>query len=300
MKALISGASGFVGQALIERWRESGHEVLPLVRERSLSSSETVYWSPNQDVLDVGKIEGFDVIVHLAGESIVGRWTETKKRRIRQSRVKGTALLARAVSGLRHPPGVFLCASAVGFYGDRGDEVLDESSESGTDFLAEVAREWEEASRLIEGRSRLVNMRFGVILDPSGGPLPAMMRPFRFGLGGPVGPGTQWQSWITLEDVLRAIDFIKDNDDIKGPVNVVSPNPVQQRAFAKSIGRALSRPSFLPVPSLAVKLLMGEMGRGLLLSSTRVKPKVLLDHGFDFEGKDIDRVLDQFMGEARA
>ena len=283
MKILIGGSHGLVGTALTNSLAAEGHEVFRLVRHYPGSEAE-IEWSPDRYSIQLARIEGFDAVVNLAGESIAeGRWTEAKKQRIRESRVKGTRLLGDALANLTDRPKTFICASAIGYYGNRGDEVLTETSAPGNDFLAEVCVEWEKATALATEKGiRVVNTRFGVILDSKGGALAKMLPPFRMGLGGRVGSGKQWMSWIALEDVVGGIKFALANASLEGPVNFVAPNPVTNAEFTKTLGNALSRPTLFPIPAFGVRLMFGEMGDALLLSSQRVKPQILANVGCEF------------------
>ncbi len=292
MKILVSGSHGLVGSALMDSLKGDGHELFALVRRAPRSDAE-VEWRPERGSLALARLEGMETVIHLAGESIAsGRWTEEKKQRIRDSRVKGTTLLSEALANLSHPPRAFLCASAIGFYGDRGDEILTEESAPGNDFLAEVCVEWEQATApAAEKGIRVVNLRFGIILSADGGALAKMLPPFRMGAGGRVGSGKQYMSWIALDDVVAAIKFALANDVFHGPVNVVAPNPVTNAEFTKALGKALSRPTLLPVPEFAARLAFGEMADALLLSSQRVKPRRLEDAGYPFQYSDLERAL---------
>lgn len=282
MKVLISGSHGLVGKALIRSLVEDGHEVVRLVRGGHTPGALEIEWRPNQGRIDVQRLEGFDVMVHLAGESIAsGRWTNEKKRTIRESRVKGTSLLSETIAGLSRPPSVFISASAIGYYGDRGDEELTEKSGPGNDFLASVCVEWEESTRAAsENAIRTVLARFGIILDRHGGALAKMLTPFRMGIGGRVGDGRQWMSWIALDDVVNALKFLMLDTAVHGPVNIVAPNPVTNAEFTTTLGRVLSRPTFFPVPAFGARLAFGELADALLLSSQKVDPAVLEERGF--------------------
>jgi uncharacterized protein (TIGR01777 family) len=284
MKILISGSHGLVGTALIKSLAAKGHEVFRLVRYSPTSEAE-IEWSPDRYSIALSRIEGFDAVVNLAGESIAeGRWTDEKKRRIRESRAKGTKLLGDALANLTAPPKIFICASAIGYYGNRGDEILTESSSPGDDFLAKVCVEWEEATALATEKGiRVVNTRLGVVLDANGGALAKMLPPFRWGLGGKIGSGKQWMSWITLDDVVGGIEFALANDSLKGPVNFVTPVPVTNAEFTKTLGKVLSRPTIFPIPAFGVRLLFGEMADALLLSSQRVEPQRLVEAGYAFQ-----------------
>src|SRR5712691_8443325 len=238
MKILISGSHGLVGTALIQALEPEGHNIFRLVRYAPNAETE-VEWSPDRYSIALARLEGFDVVVHLAGESIAeGRWTEEKKRRIRESRVKGTRLLGDALANLSSPPKAFLCASAIGYYGNRGDEVLTETSAPGDDFLAKVCVEWENATALAAEKGiRVVNTRFGIILSQDGGALKKMLPPFRMSVGGKIGSGKQWMSWIALDDVIGAIKFALENLSLRGPINFVAPNPVRNAEFTKTLGK---------------------------------------------------------------
>ena len=282
MKILISGSHGLVGKALVSALVEDGHEVVRLVRSGHAPGALEVEWHPNHGRIDAQHLEGFDAVFHLAGESIAsGRWTDEKKRTIRESRTKGTRLLSETIAQLSQPPSVFISASAIGYYGNRGDEELTEKSSPGTDFLASVCVEWEEATRpAAEKGIRTVLARFGIILDREGGALAKMLTPFRMGIGGRVGDGRQWMSWIALDDVINALKFLLLDSGVHGPVNIVAPNPVTNAEFTKILGRVLSRPTFFPVPAFGARLAFGEMADALLLSSAKVDPAVLEERGF--------------------
>jgi hypothetical protein len=282
MKILISGSHGLVGSALVQSLLKDDHEVIRLVRKQRTAGAPEVEWHPNHGRLIPQDIEGFDVVFHLAGESIAsGRWDKEKKRAIRESRVKGTRLLSETIAKLSQPPSVFLSASAIGYYGNRGDEVLTESSAPGNDFLASVCVEWEQATQpAIEKGIRTVHTRFGIILDADGGALAKMLTPFRMGIGGRVGDGRQWMSWIALEDVVNGLKFLMRDRAVSGPVNFVSPHPVTNAEFTRTLGHVLSRPTLFPVPAFGARLAFGEMADALLLSSQRVEPAVLVNRGF--------------------
>jgi uncharacterized protein len=285
MKILVSGSHGLVGRALIKSVTAYGIEVSRLVRQKPTDGAREIEWHPDEGVLDAKQLEGLDAVVHLAGESIAsGRWSDDKKRAIRESRVKGTQLLSRSLAQLSQPPATFISASAIGYYGNRGDELLTEESAPGTDFLASVCMEWEKSTAAAAEKGiRTVNTRFGIILDASGGALEKMLTPFRMGIGGRVGNGKQWMSWISLDDVVAGLRFVLDNSSASGPVNFVAPNPVTNAEFTKALGRALSRPTFFPIPKIGVQLAFGEMADALLLSSQRVEPRVLKESGYRFE-----------------
>lgn len=293
MKILISGSHGLVGQALIKGLVEDGHEVCPLVRrERAVGSCE-VNWHPERRSIDQQHLEGFQAVVHLAGESIAsGRWTDAKKRAIRDSRVVGTTILSDALAGLSSPPKAFISASAIGFYGNRHDELLTEQSGPGKDFLADVCKEWEAATLPAKEKGiRVVLSRFGIILDSEGGALAKMLPPFRMGVGGKMGDGKQWMSWIALDDVTGALRFALNNESLSGPVNLVAPQPVTNAEFTKALGEALGRPSLFPLPSFAARLAFGEMADALLLTSQKVAPQVLEQANFKFKYPSLDQAL---------
>ena len=293
MKILVSGSHGLVGKALTRSLTDDGHEVMRLVRrERSLGSPE-VEWHPEQGVIDAEHLEGIEAVVHLAGDNIAGgRWTTQKKRTIRESRVHGTTLLSDTLAGLSRPPSVFISASAIGFYGNRGDELLTETSPPGNDFLAKVCIDWEAATRsAAEKGIRTAHARFGIILDAHEGALAKMLPPFRAGIGGKVGNGKQWMSWITLDDVIGALKFLLEDRSIAGPVNVVAPNPVTNAEFTKTLGRVLSRPTIFPMPEFAARLAFGEMADALLLASQRVDPSLLEDKGYLFNWPTLEPAL---------
>ena len=289
---LVSGASGLVGSALVPFLQEHKHVVRRLVRSSKPDQPGNVYWDPERDLIDRASLSGIDTVIHLAGESIAGRWSAAKKEKILESRVRGTRLLAESLAGLAKRPRLFICASAVGIYGDRGDEPLTESAPPGKGFLAEVCTAWEDSSHLAQSAGiRTVNLRFGLILSRNGAAL-AKLRPiFRLGLGGVVGSGKQFMSWIWLSDVLGIVEHILSHDELKGPVNTVSPTPVTNSEFTKTLAEVLRRPAVLPVPAPAVRLLLGEFANEALLSSTRALPEKLVQSGYQFLGPSLSAVL---------
>jgi uncharacterized protein len=293
MKILVSGSHGLIGSALIKSLTSDGHEIVRLVRRARALGSPEVEWHPSKGFIDAEHIEGLDAVVHLAGESIAsGRWTDEKKRAIRESRVAGTSLLSKTLAQLSRPPASFVCASAIGYYGDRGDELLTEQSGPGKDFLSEVCVAWEDATRpAVEKGIRTVNTRFGVVLDAKGGALEKMLTPFRMGIGGKVGDGKQWMSWIALEDVVKGLRFVLDNAAVNGPINFVAPNPVTNAEFTKKLGAVLSRPTIFPIPAFGARLAFGEMADALLLSSQRVEPQQLQNHGYHFQYAELKAAL---------
>jgi uncharacterized protein (TIGR01777 family) len=298
MKILISGSHGLVGTALIKSLEADRHDIFRLVRHYPHSPSE-IEWSPDRYSIALSLIEGFDAVVHLAGESIAeGRWTDEKKKRIRESRVKGTRLLGDALANLTQQPKVMISASAIGYYGDRGDETLTEASSPGDDFLSDVCVEWEKATDLAKEKGiRTVNSRFGIILDKDGGALKKMLPPFKMGIGGRIGDGKQWMSWIALDDVVGAIKFALTNETVDGPVNFVAPNPVRNAEFTKTLGRVLSRPTIFPIPAFGVRLAFGEMADALLLSSQKAEPARLEAVGYEFQYANLDDALRRAIAE---
>lgn len=289
-RILVSGVSGPIGAALLPSLQSSGARISRLARTNSKHSSadeQSIPWDPSRPI-SPDTISGFDAVIHLAGESIVGRWTEEKKREIRDSRVKGTLHLATAIAKAQNKPQVFLCSSAIGYYGDRGDEVVNEQSPPGTGFLPEVCQEWELAARpAMDAGIRTVLMRTGIVLSPTGGALGKMLLPFKLGLGGRIGNGRQWMSWIDVQDMIGAIHHIVKNDLLHGPVNMVAPRPVTNAEFTRTLASVLSRPAILPMPAFAVKLAFGEMGETALLGSQRVEPLQLVTSGYPFRHSDL-------------
>jgi uncharacterized protein (TIGR01777 family) len=292
MKILVTGSTGLVGSALIPALKSSGHQIVRLVRSKPKDASE-VYWNPEQGTINAVELEGLGAVVHLAGENLAaGRWTDEKKQRIRESRIKGTRLLSETLAQLNEKPAVLVSASAVGFYGSRGDEVLTEQSASGSDFLAEVCREWELATQAAaQAGIRVVNLRFGVIFSGEGGALKKMLLPFRLGVGGKLGSGHQYMSWIAIDDAVGAIEHALQNDSLRGPVNVVAPQAATNREFTKTLGRVLSRPTIFPVPAFAARLAFGEMADATLLSSQRVEPERLNEAGYSFKYPTLEAAL---------
>lgn len=295
MKILITGASGLIGKALQGAFAHRGYEML-LATRREPGKPDQIQWSAEDGFReeDLERLEGLDAVIHLAGEPISGlRWTDEKKKAIRDSRVKGTHNVVNTLANLTQKPKVFIAGSAMGFYGDRGDEIVSESSPPGDNFLADVCREWETESRRAEDSGiRTVLLRTSIVLSKDGGALATMMTPFKFGVGGVIGSGKQWMSWVSLDDVVGIVNYAIENPELRGAVNVASPNPVTNEEFTKTLGDVLYRPTFLPLPEFAVNLVFGEMGDALLLNSTRVDPKRLRDAGYEFKFKDLKQALE--------
>jgi uncharacterized protein len=283
LKIAIAGATGFIGTAVAAHLAVAGHRVVRLVRKKPDPSRGDAVWDPSRGVLDPVVLDGVGAVVNLAGEPVAERWTAERKRRIKESRIEATTLLAKTMAAMARPPRVLVNASAIGIYGDRGDEVLDEESAPGSGFLADVARAWESAAAPVGERGvRTVFTRFGVVLSAAGGALKEMLPPFKIGAGGKLGNGKQWMSWVTLDDVVAAIEFALTSDRLTGPVNVVAPNPVTNAEFTHELGHAIHRPAVATVPGFALKLAYGEMGEAVLLASQRVLPKALERAGFHF------------------
>jgi uncharacterized protein (TIGR01777 family) len=298
MNILITGASGFIGSALIPALTTDGYRVTRLVRSQPKPGDMAVQWDPDRGSLDAGSLEGLDGVVHLAGEPIGERWTAVKKARIRDSRVKGTRLLSETLSYLSTPPKILVCASAIGYYGDRGEEVLTEESPSGTSFLAEVCRGWEAATEpALQKGIRVVTLRFGVVLSSTGGALAKMLPPFRMGLGGVLGNGKQYMSWIVLDDAVGAIRHALLTEPLHGPANAVAPQPVTNEEFTRTLGKVLGRPTLLPMPAFAARLMFGEMADELLLSSARVQPVKLVATGYAFRYPELQAGLQHLLRE---
>jgi uncharacterized protein len=293
MKVLITGASGLIGQALQGSFAEKGYAML-LASRKEPTDEQHIQWDIETGFAEPDRLEGIDAVVHLAGENVSGlRWTEDKKKTIRDSRVLGTRNVVDAISKLKTKPKVFVAASAIGFYGERGDEEVTESSAAGSNFLADVSKEWEGESRRAEDAGiRTVLLRTGIVLSKDGGALATMLTPFKLGVGGVVGSGKQWMSWISLDDQVAVINFAIENENLRGALNSVSPNPVTNQEFTKTLGEVLYRPTFLPLPEFAVSMVFGEMGDALLLASTKVLPKRLEDARFDFKYPDLKAAIE--------
>ena len=297
MKVAVPGSHGFIGSALIPTLKAKGHQIIRLVRSEPERASDTIYWNPASDSIDMASIEGVEAVIHLAGESIFGRWTSAKKKEILDSRVEGTRRLAQTLTQLKRPPAVLVCASAIGIYGDRGADWLEEDSLSGSGFLADVCRQWETAAQpAVQHGIRVVSIRTGIVLSPKGGALAQMLPPFRMGVGGRVGSGNQYMSWIALDDLIEAYHHALSTTEISGAVNAVAPHPVTNLEFTGTLGKVLSRPAIIPLPAFAVRAVFGEMGVELLLSSARVRPARLLNSSFNYRCSDLETALRQLLG----
>ena len=292
MKILISGASGLVGTNLIPTLKT--HDVYKLVRKTPQSADE-IEWDAEKGFAESeqAKLENFDAVVHLAGDNVASEnWSKEKKRKIKESRTVGTKVLVDALKQCKNPPKHFISASAIGFYGDGKDEILDERSAKGAGFLPEVCDEWEiEANRAEDFGARVVCMRIGVVLAKDGGALEKMLTPFKFGVGGTIGSGEQWMSWIALADIISIVHFFLDDENLRGAFNLTAPNPATNADFVKTLGHALSRPTLLPLPAFAVRLMFGEMGETLLLQGARVLPKRLEDAGYQFKFANLEEAM---------
>jgi uncharacterized protein (TIGR01777 family) len=290
-RILVSGVSGPIGAALLPSLKTSGCSVVRLVRGPATGNGQ-IAWDPAVAIAPEA-VSGFDAVIHLAGESIFGRWTAARKAKIRDSRVAGTLNLARALARAEEKPKVFVCGSAIGYYGNRGDEVLRENSAPGTGFLAQTCQEWEEATTpAVQADIRTAHMRTGIVLSPKGGALKAMLLPFKLGLGGRTGDGRQWMSWIDVRDMVGAIHHILKNDLIQGPVNMVAPKAVTNAEFSTMLASVLSRPAIFPMPAFAAKLVFGEMGEELLLGSQKVEPGKLVSSGYPFRYRELRKSLE--------
>ncbi len=299
MKLLISGSHGLVGSALVSAFQRRGDAVVRLIRSPAGQREPDVFWDPGALLLDERWLEGFDAVIHLAGENLAtARWTAARKARIRESRVKSTQFLAGKLTSLGQPPKAFLCASAIGIYGSRSNELLTEESLPGKGFLASVCQEWEAATqRASRAGVRVVQLRFGVILSAYGGALRKMLTPFQLGLGGMIGSGEQYWSWICLDDVVGAIQHVLAMQSLSGPINVVSPRPVTNREFTKTLGRILRRPTLFRVPRFSARLALGELADEALLASQRVAPTKLLNSGYRFRCENLEDALRRVLNE---
>jgi hypothetical protein len=306
MKILVTGSSGLIGRALVPFFARGGHQVTRLLRTtpspgeaQARLGGGQVFWNPAAGTVDAAGLEGFDALVHLAGESIVGRWTAEKKARIYESRVKGTQLLSESLSQISKPPKTLACASASGYYGDCADEVVTEDHPPAVvGFLAQVCQEWEAATEPARRRGiRVVNLRTGLVLTSAGGGLASILFPFRMGLGGRLGSGRQFWSWVAIDDVLGAILHILTTEALHGPVNVVAPNPVTNSEFTKILGQVLRRPTLFPVPSFALRMILGSMAEEVLLASSRLVPARLVASGYQFRYSNLEAALRHLLGK---
>ncbi len=296
VRIAISGASGLIGTELVPVLAGAGHEIVRLVR-REVRGADEIAWDPSAGVLDATALAGVDAVVNLSGTNLDTRWTEKRKREIVDSRIDTTSLLARTIAAVEPKPSVFVVAGGVGIYGDRGDEILTEESELGSGFLADLGQAWEAAAAPArEAGIRTVNFRQGVVLSRKGGALAKMLTPFKLGLGGRVGSGRQWWSWVSLDDVVAGYRRALDSE-LDGPVNLSSPEPATSAQFTKALGRAIGRPTIFPIPGLAVKTLFGERGEAVLLEGQRTLPARLLDAGFEFEYAELDRAFDHALAK---
>ena len=292
MKVLITGSSGLIGSALAKSLNSNGHDVIRLLRHSFANDSPV--WGPENGVMDLADVGEINAVVHLAGENIAdGRWSGSKKNRILNSRVRGTKLLAEYFADSDQKPQVIISASAVGFYGDRGTEIVDEESNAGKSFLANVCVQWEDAlNAAVETGIRVAKVRFGTVLSINGGALKKMLLPFKIGAGGVIGSGEQYMSWVSIDDAVEMIQFAITNDLIQGPINFVTPNAISNRKFTRTFGQVLHRPTIFPLPAFAIRIALGEMADELLLNSTRVFPKKLVESGYKFLQPELNQALD--------
>ncbi len=296
LDVLVSGSRGLIGSALVTALEEGGHRVRRLVRSGG-TSGDAVRWDPSAGAIDAARLEEVDAVVHLAGESVQGRWTAAKKARIRDSRMQGTSLLSRTLAGLPARPRVMVSASASGYYGDRGNELLREESASGSNFLAGVCLEWEAAADPArEAGIRVVHPRFGIVLSPEGGALGPMLPIFKLGLGGKIGSGRQYWPWVSIDDVVGAILHALAIDSLSGPVNVVAPDPPTSAQFTKTLGRVLGRPTIFPLPAPAARLVLGQVADELLLASQRLEPARLKESGYSYRHPELGGALRHLLG----
>lgn len=291
-RILLTGSSGFIGQTLLSSLLAQGHTVFSLVRLKRSSHASQIQWDPEKGLFSIDEFERFDGVIHLVGEPILGRWTKNKKEKIVNSRVRGTAVLAEILSRVKHPPRFFLMASAVGYYGDRQESLLQEESCGGKGFLSEVCSAWEAAAQPLKAKGvRVIQARLGVVLAKQGGILSKLLPVYRWALGGRLGSGRQWMSWIEREDLIRAFFFLMEQESIQGPVNLVSPHPVRQEMFSQMLAKTLHRPRLGHLPAWFLRLFLGEAAEEMLLASTRVAPSVLLKAGFVFRFADLGDAL---------
>jgi uncharacterized protein (TIGR01777 family) len=298
MKVLVTGATGLVGSELVPFLTAGGHEVYRLTRSNAVEAND-ITWNPDAGELPKARLEGMDAVVHLAGENIAAsRWNPVVKERLRHSRVDTTRFLCEALAQLQHPPKTLICASAIGYYGDRGSEILTESAAPGRGFLAEMCRDWEAACEPARQKGmRVVNLRIGVVLSPKGGGLAKMLTPFRMGVGGVIGSGRQYWSWISIDDVVGVIDHCLTSPQLSGAVNATAPSPVTNRDFTKTLGAVLRRPTVFPMPGFVAKIMLGEMAEDLLLGSARVMPNRLSESNYRFHHPTLEGSLRHLLGQ---
>ena len=296
MKILISGSRGFIGSAVHAHLQQQNHSLLRLIRLNQVARSGEVFWNPIEHFIERGKLDGVDAVLHLAGENLFGRWSEKKKQAIYDSRVMNTVFLAQTLAEMNPKPKVLICASAIGYYGNRGEDECIETAQAGNGFLCDVCKDWEEATAPAAAAGiRVVNLRFGVVLGKEGGSLAKMLPAFKMGMGGPLGDGQQWVSWISINDAVKAVQFAMDHETLDGPVNVVSPNPVRNKEFAHAIGHALHRPDVVPVPKRMLHFMLGEMADETVLASTKVMPQKLQTKDFHFQHPDLPTALEAIL-----
>jgi len=297
LNILITGSSGLIGTALRDSLTKSGHTIY--VMNRGKDKNSPFYWQPDTNTISFDEAINIDAVINLAGSNISdGRWTEAKKKTIFDSRINSTTLLSAHLAKLNSPPRVFISASAIGFYGDTGEEQVDEHNTAGSDFLAHVAQRWEEATQpAVSAGIRTINLRTGIVLSPHGGALKQMLTPFKLALGGVIGSGKQYMSWVSLPEVCNIIEFILKTESISGPLNMVSPTPVTNYEFTKGLGQSLSRPTLFPMPAFVARLIFGEMADALLLSSIRVEPNKLVNAGYAFINKNLSETFNAILKE---
>jgi uncharacterized protein (TIGR01777 family) len=297
LKIVISGSNGAIGSTLVSALKAGGHKITPLVRSKPNEHVSGAGWDPMTDRIDYDAIDGHDAVIHLAGKNLADkRWNEEFKKECYDSRILGTRTIAHALTKIENPPKVFLSASAVGYYGDQGDAELTEQSAPGQGYVANLCKDWEAESKVAERKGiRVVQMRIGAVLS-SDGAMQKMIGPFKKGLGGVIGSGKQYMPWISIDDTISAIMFLLNAEQISGPVNLVSPNPVTNREFTKTLGKVLSRPTFMKIPGFMLKMIFGEMAKEILLASAKVKPAVLQSNGFTFSYPDLEPLLNRLVG----
>ena len=298
MRILISGSHGFIGSAVFESLQKQGHELLRLIRPTQIARSDEIFWEPVSQFINQSKLKNIDAVIHLAGENIFGRWNEKKKQAIYDSRVIGADFLCKTIAKLKPKPAVLLCASAIGYYGNRGDEDVTESDSPGSSFLSQVCQDTETTTEFAaKAGIRTVNLRFGMVLGTEGGALAKMLPAFKMGMGGPLGDGQQWVSWISIADAVGAIEFALSHKKLSGPANVVSPQPIRNKEFAQTIGKILHRPEPVPVPKTMLHLMFGDFAEEALLSSTKALPEKLTQAGYKFQHPDLQAALNSILNK---